>query len=91
MRCKILITVTLKHQTYQIGTTSECLLDMMHACKHSSNLLVNNIPYSQKYWQELNLAVWSQTDITKILADFNLAVRYGIAIRTYAQKKFGGF
>ena len=32
------------------------------------------IPYSRKYWQELNLVVWSQTDITKILAEFNLAV-----------------
>ena len=44
--------------------------------------------YSRKYWQELNLAVWSQTAIIKILADFNLAVWYGIAMRTYAQKKF---
>ena len=29
--------------------------------------------------------------IAKALADFNLAVRYGIAIRIYASKKFGGF
>ena len=47
------------------------------------------ILYSRKYWRELNLAVWSKTDITKILAYFNLAVRYGIAIIcTYTPKKF---
>ena len=44
--------------------------------------------YSQKYWWELNLAVGSQMAIAKALADFNLAVRYGIAIRIYASKKF---
>ena len=33
------------------------------------------------------MAVWSQMDIMKILAYFNLAVWYGIAIRAYAQKK----
>ena len=49
---------------------------------------MGKIPYSRKYWRELNLAVWSQTDITKILADFNLVVQYGIAIRTYVPKKF---
>ena len=42
---------------------------------------VHNILYSQKYWQELNLAVGSQIIVTaNILADLNLAVRYGIAI-----------
>ena len=45
----------------------------------------NKVPYSQKYWRELNLVVCSQTGITKILADFNLAVQYGIAIHTYAR------
>ena len=57
---------------------------------HTKYLLIEYIPYSQKYWREFNLAVCSQTDITKILADFNLAVRYGIAIHvhTYTQKKF---
>ena len=38
-----------------------------------------HIPYSRKYWRELNLAVGPQIAIAKILADLNLAVRYGIA------------
>ena len=46
------------------------------------------IPHSRKYWRELNLAVGSQMTIAKALADFNLAVWYGIAIRIYASKKF---
>ena len=46
------------------------------------------IPYSQKYWQELNLAVEPKIAIARILADLNLAVRYGIAIRVYASRKF---
>ena len=45
-----------------------------------------NIPYSKRYWRELNLAVGSQMAIAIALAD--LAVRYGIAIRIYASKKF---
>ena len=58
-------------------------------------LLLNNISkpiintvYSRKYWRELNLAVGSQIAIANVLADLNLAVRYGIAIRIYASKKF---
>ena len=39
------------------------------------------LPYSRKYWRELNLAVEPQIAITRILADLILAVRYGIAIR----------
>ena len=46
------------------------------------------LPYSRKIWRELNLADWPQPAWTKILANFNLAVRYGIAIRIYASKKF---
>ena len=46
------------------------------------------LSYNQKDWQELNLVVGSQIAITNILADLNLAVRYRIAIRTYASKKF---
>ena len=46
------------------------------------------IPYSRKYWRELNLAVGSPIAIANILADLNLAVRYGIAIHIYASKKF---
>ena len=33
------------------------------------------LPYSRKYWRELNLAVGLQIAIAKILADLNLAVR----------------
>ena len=39
------------------------------------------IPYSRKNWLELNLAVEPKIAIARILADLNLAVRYGIAIR----------
>ena len=46
------------------------------------------IPYSWKYWRELNLAVEPKIAIARILADLNLAVRYGIAIRIYASRKF---
>ena len=42
-----------------------------------------HIPYSRKYWRELNLVVEPQIAITRILVDLNLAVRYGIAIRIY--------
>ena len=47
------------------------------------------------YWQfgnftamRHNFAVGSQMAIVKVLADFNLAVRYGIAVSIYASKKF---
>ena len=46
------------------------------------------LPYSRKYWRELNLVVEPQIAITRILADLNLAVRYGIAMRV---GNFGGF
>ena len=52
------------------------------------------IPYSQKYWQEFNLAVEPKIVIARILAGLNLAVRYGIAIRIiyYMQVgNLGGF
>ena len=58
----------------------------MYACPHKNYLC--EVPYSQKYWRELNLVVGSQMAIAKVLADFNLAVRYGIAIRIYVSKKF---
>ena len=48
----------------------------------------NVIPYSRKYWRALNLAVEPKIAIRRILADLNLAVRYGIAIRIYASRKF---
>ena len=50
--------------------------------------IVAIIPYSRKYWQALNLAVEPQIATRRILADLNLAVRYGIAIRMYASRKF---
>ena len=46
------------------------------------------IPYSRKYWWALNLAVEPKIAIERILADLNLVVRYGIAIRIYASRKF---
>ena len=46
------------------------------------------LPYSRKYWGALNLAVESKIAIERILADLNLAVRYGIAICIYASRKF---
>ena len=45
------------------------------------------IPYSRKYWRELKLAVEPKIAIIRILADLNLAIRYGIAIRIYASRK----
>ena len=47
-----------------------------------------DIPYSRKYWRALNLAVEPQIAIRRILADLNLAVRYGITIHIYASRKF---
>ena len=35
------------------------------------------------YWWELNLAVEPKITIATVLANFNLGVRYGIAIRMY--------
>ena len=44
--------------------------------------LIIIIPYSHKYWRELNLVIEPKiTIIARILADLNLAVRYRIAIR----------
>ena len=47
----------------------------------------NIVPYSWKYWRALNLAVEPKIAIERILADLNLAVRYGIAIRIYASRR----
>ena len=49
------------------------------------------VPYSRKYWRSLNLAVWPKTTFLTPLLELNLAVWYGIAIRTCTRKKFGGF
>ena len=50
--------------------------------------ILTYIPYSRKYWRELNLAVGPQIAIAKILADLNLAVWYGIATCIYASMKY---
>ena len=50
--------------------------------------IIINIPYSRKYWRELNLVVEPKIAIARILADLNLAVRYGIAICIYVSRKF---
>ena len=42
------------------------------------SIIYYSILYSRKYWRELNLVVEPKI---RILADLNLAVRYGIAIR----------
>ena len=61
--------------------------------KEGQTYLINIIiPYSRKYWQELNLAVEpKKIAIARILADLNLVVRYRIAIRIFASRKFGRF
>ena len=46
------------------------------------------LPYSRKYWRELNLAVEPKIVTGRILVDLNLVVRYGIAIRIYVSRKF---
>ena len=47
------------------------------------------LPYSRKYWWKLNLGVEPKIVNARILADLNLTVRYGIAIRIiYASRKF---
>ena len=51
-------------------------------------MYVYSLPYSRKYWGELNLAVEPKIAIGKILAGLNLAVRYGIAICIYTSRKF---
>ena len=47
-----------------------------------------NLPYSRKYWEELNLTAEPKIAIAKILVDLNLAVWYGITIRIHASRKF---
>ena len=47
--------------------------------------------YSRKYWWELNLVVEPKIAIARILADLNLAVRYGIAIRIIYYMRVGNF
>ena len=67
--------------------------------KHSSPSLVSllsniyksfmvYVPYSRKYWWELNLAIEPKIAIARILVNLNLAVRYRIAIRIYVSRKF---
>ena len=39
-------------------------------------MVLNSLPYSRKYWQELNLAVEPQIAITRILADLNQTAKF---------------
>ena len=50
------------------------------ACPYTPCMDVGIIPYSRKYWRELNLAVGSYR-LSNVLVDLNLVVQYGIAIR----------
>ena len=58
------------------GGEEECIQVFVlcaHYIRFASSLL--NIPYSRKYWRELNLVVGSKIAIAKILVDLNLVVR----------------
>ena len=37
--------------------------------------MLQSLPYSRKYWWELNLAVGSKIDISNVLANLNLAIQ----------------
>ena len=57
-----------------------CLWDRWHTCMHACTLYIYSlmclswIPYSRKYWRELNMVVGPQIPVAKILVDLNLAV-----------------
>ena len=80
-------------EVYTLSKNMQIILNMvkfifahfLHLCHWLS---ITQLPYSRKYWRELNLAVEPKIAITRILADLNLAVRYGIAIHIYASRKF---
>ena len=55
---------------------------------HSVTIIILLLPYSRKYWWEINLAVEPKIAIARILADLNLVVWYGITIRIHASRKF---
>ena len=65
------------HLLYTLTFTST------HECLAETKIKLLVIPYSWKYWRGLNLAVELKIANARILADLNLAVRYGIAIHTY--------
>jgi hypothetical protein len=76
-----------------LNLTKMCVLFFQEVKNYWWNMInihmyMYSIPYSRKYWRELNLAVEPKIAIARILADLNLAVRYGIAIRIYASRKF---
>ena len=56
--------------------------------RHTKDTFQDHVPYSRKYWQELNLVVEPKITIARILADLNLAVQYRITIRIYESRKF---
>ena len=49
---------------------------------------INQLPYSPKHWQELNLVIEPKIAIARILADLNLAVWYVVAMCIYVSRKF---
>ena len=83
---------TLYNKSYTIIQNIICRVGPMVLPEGRGNVPVVeyslHVPYSWKYWRALNLAVEAQIAIRRILADLNLAVRYGIAMRIYASRKF---
>ena len=78
---RLLLAATVDGITIVTMRQSQCM------CVHN----IIYILYSRKYWRKLNLAVEPKIAIARILlADLNLAVHYGIAIRilVYASGKF---
>ena len=77
------VCVCVHYLSVTIGSRSRIIKALLFlTCMLSVHIL-----YSRKYWRELNLAVEPKIAIARILADLNLAVRYGIAIRIYASRK----
>ena len=44
----------------------------LHKMPFCDNALAFDIPYKQKYWLSFNLAIWLQSENSKILAEFNI-------------------
>ena len=92
------ITALLGHNGAGKTTTMSMLTGMItvYTCAYRHVLYVDGLsyivsiilPYSQKYWWELNLVVEPKIAIAKILPDLNLVVWYGIAICIYVSRKF---
>ena len=74
-------------QTLENADITKCLIQKEAAVDIPSKVyysyMSSYIPYSWKYWWELNLMVEPKITIARILADLHLVVRYRIAIRIY--------